>query len=154
LARIRGALDDSGRPEDAPGLRASILRVLLEAAAAAGDTRGRLSAADLALAPDAGTRLWESEARRHRAEALAALGAPGDAVEAELDRALRVARGQGARTLELRAAASLRRHRADPDPARPGRRGTPRGTPQERPAGQDRRVPTDRQAEVEERRPR
>ena len=70
LARIRGALDDSGRPEDAPGLRASILRVLLEAAAAAGDTRGRLSAADLALAPDAGTRLWESEARRHRAEAM------------------------------------------------------------------------------------
>jgi hypothetical protein len=127
--------------------------VLLEAAAAAGDTRGRLSAADLALAPDAGTRLWESEARRHRAEALAAFGAPGDAVEAELDRALQVARGQGARMLELRAAASLRRHRADPDPDRRAR-GTPRGTPQERPAGQDRPVPTDRQAEVEERRPR
>ena len=154
LGRIRGALDDCGRPEDAPGLRASILRVLLEAAAAAGDTRGRLSAADLALAPDAGTRLWESEARRHRAEALAALGAPTDTVEAELDRALQVARRQGARMLELRAEASLLHHRADPDPERRARRGTPRGTPQERPAGQDRPVPTDRQAEVEERRPR
>ncbi|MET0227586.1 MAG: hypothetical protein ABW234_02595, partial [Actinomycetes bacterium] len=50
---------------------------------------------------------------RRRAEFLAALGAPADEVEAELRRALEVARGQGARLLELRAATSLLRHRLD-----------------------------------------
>ena len=44
---------------------------------------------------------------------MAALGAPGEDAEAELGRALEVARRQGARLLELRAAASLLRRRLE-----------------------------------------
>ena len=79
----------------------------------AGDARTGLAAADGALGLDGDVRTWASEARRRRAEFLAALGAPAGEVEAELRRALEVARGQGARLLELRAAASLLRHRLD-----------------------------------------
>ncbi len=66
--------------------------------------------ADRALASRGPDRIWEAEIRRLRAEFLAQLGAPADEVEAELDRALRVARRQGAKMLQLRiAATSLRR---------------------------------------------
>ena len=113
LARIRRALDDSGRAEHAPGMRASIVRLLLEAAALAGDARAGLAATDLALGTGSGARLWDSEAHRRRAEFLAALGASADGVEAELHGALEVARRQGAKMLELRAVTSLLRHRLD-----------------------------------------
>ena len=93
--------------------------MLLEACAVTGDARTGLMAADGALGLDGGVRTWASEARRRRAEFLAALGAPGDQLEAELGRALEVARAQGARLLELRAATSLLRHQLDAGDDRP-----------------------------------
>ena len=93
-----------------------------QACVVAGDARTGLVAADGALGLDGDVRTWASEARRRRAEFLAALGAPAGEVEAELRRALEVARGQGARLLELRAATSLLRHRLDAgDDRSPGR---------------------------------
>jgi len=109
--RIRRALEGPAEDEHAPGMQAMVARVLLEACAVTGDARTGLVAAGRALGLDGGVRTFESEARRRRAEFLAALGAPGDEVEAELRRALEVARAQGARLLELRAAASLLRRR-------------------------------------------
>jgi hypothetical protein len=72
-----------------------------------------LAEADWALGRHDNVRTWESEARRRRGESLAALGAPDDEVEAELQRALGIARRQGAKLFELRAAASLLRRRLD-----------------------------------------
>jgi tetratricopeptide (TPR) repeat protein len=113
LARIRRALDDPAEGEHAPGMHASIARVLLEAYLAAGDARAGLAVADRVLAATDNVRTWEAEARRLRGEFLADLGAPGDEVEAELERAAATARRQGARMLELRATTSLLRHRLD-----------------------------------------
>jgi hypothetical protein len=107
VAHIGRALEDPAEEEHAPGMHAMVARVLLEACAVAGDAGTGLVAADRALGLDDNVRTWESEARRRRAEFLAALGATGDEVEAELRRALEVARRQGARLLERRAAASL-----------------------------------------------
>jgi DNA-binding SARP family transcriptional activator len=119
IDRIRRALEGPAEGEHAPGMQAMVARVLLEACAVAGDARTGLVAADRALGLDGNVRTWESEARRRRAEFLAALGAPGDEVEAELRRALEVARRQGARLPELRAAASLLRRRVDTGDERP-----------------------------------
>jgi hypothetical protein len=122
MDRIRRAPGGAGEDDHAPGMRAMVARVLLEACVVAGDARTGLVAADGALGLDGDVRTWASEARRRRAEFLAALGAPADEVEAELRRALEVARGQGARLLELRAATSLLRHRLDAgDDRSPGR---------------------------------
>jgi DNA-binding SARP family transcriptional activator len=115
IDRIRRALEGPAEGEHAPGMQAMVARVLLEGCVATGDARTGLLAADRALGLDGGVRTWESEARRRRAELLAALGAPAEEVEAELGRALEVARAQGARLLELRAAASLLRRRLDGD---------------------------------------
>jgi adenylate cyclase len=117
IARIQRALAETRGVDHAPGHRASWMRVLLEACAVAGDARTGLAAAESAIGLDAS--LWEAEARRLRAEFLAALDAPQDEIEAELERALQKARRQGARALELRAATSLlrlRQRRGD-DPA-------------------------------------
>jgi hypothetical protein len=111
MARLWGALDDPAEAEHAPGLHASVARLLLAACAAAGDARAGLAAADRALGLGDHVRTWESEARRLRGEFLAALGAPTAEVTAELDAALGLARRQGARALERRAAASLLSHR-------------------------------------------
>jgi tetratricopeptide (TPR) repeat protein len=111
IARIRRALDGPGEADHAPGLQASITRLLLEACVVAGDARAGLVAVDRALEGGDHVRTWESEIRRLRAEFLARLGASRDEVEAELERALRVAGRQGAKMLELRAATSLLRHR-------------------------------------------
>jgi hypothetical protein len=113
IDRIRRALEGPAEGEHAPGMQAMVARVLLDGCVAAGDARTGLVAADRALGRDGGVRTWVSEARRRRAELLAALGAPAEEVEAELGRALEVARAQGARLLELRAAASLLRRRLD-----------------------------------------
>jgi hypothetical protein len=64
-----------------------------------------------------GAELWEAEIRRLRATFLAALGARGAEVTAELRCALAVARRQGARAFEQRiretlAERSLRHDRA------------------------------------------
>jgi hypothetical protein len=113
IASIRRALDGPAIDQHAPGMQAMVARMLLEACVAAGDPRTGLVAADRALGLDGDVRTWASEARRRRAEFLAALGGTDDEVEAELRLALEVARGQGARLLELRAAASLLRRRLD-----------------------------------------
>jgi hypothetical protein len=84
---------------------------MLEACVRSGDARSGLVVADRALASMGPDHLWEAEIRRLRAEFLAALGASADEAEAELDRALIVARRQGARMLELRIAATILRHR-------------------------------------------
>jgi tetratricopeptide (TPR) repeat protein len=110
IEQIRRALDDPAEGEHAPGMHASIARVLLEACRVAGDARAGLVAADRVLAATDNVHTWEAEARRLRGEFLAALGAPADQVAAELEGAIRTARRQGARTPELRAADSLRRH--------------------------------------------
>jgi DNA-binding SARP family transcriptional activator len=111
IAEMRSALDESRGADHAPGMRAVILRLLMAAHAAAGDVRGRLAVAERMIEMRGAARLWEAEARRTRAECLAALEAPADVVTAELQRAIDVARRQGARMLEQRAAASLAGYR-------------------------------------------
>jgi tetratricopeptide (TPR) repeat protein len=117
--RIRGASGDPGEDEHAPGQHAMVARVLLEACAVTGDARTGLVAAEGALGLAGDVRTWASEARRRRAEFLPVLGAPAAEVEAELWRALEVARGQGARLLELRAATSLLRRQLEAGDERP-----------------------------------
>jgi DNA-binding SARP family transcriptional activator len=111
FARIGRVLDDSRQAEHAPGFRANVLRLLLEACAVASDADRGLWASELGLQTVGSARLWVAETHRLRAEFLAATGAPTEAVEAELGRAVEVARRQGARSLELRATSSLLRHR-------------------------------------------
>jgi DNA-binding SARP family transcriptional activator len=111
IARLWRALDDPAEAEHAPGLHASVARLLLAACAAAGDPGAGLAAADRALGLGDHVRTWESETRRLRGEFLAELGAPTAEVDAQLERAFRLARRQGAKMLELRAATSLLRHR-------------------------------------------
>jgi DNA-binding SARP family transcriptional activator len=122
LERVREALGAarSGQPP-APGIRAILTRILLEAYATAGAAQAGLAEADEALAADDGVLLWEAEARRLRAEFLQALGGATAGVEAELARAGAAARRQGARAFELRIRESLERLR-----------GTARGTLAER----------------------
>jgi tetratricopeptide (TPR) repeat protein len=111
IAEIRSAVEAAGRAEHAPGLRAVVARLLLAACEARGDVPGRLDAADHMLRLGGAARLWEAEARRQRAECLAALGAPGTEVDRELEAAIAVARRQGARMLEGKAAAATHRLR-------------------------------------------
>jgi DNA-binding SARP family transcriptional activator len=106
LAPIQRALAETRGAEPAPGFRACMTRVLLEACAAAGESRIGLRVAEDALAAG-GATLWEAETRRQRALFLAALGAPWSEIEAELVRALEIARGQEARSLAARVAVSL-----------------------------------------------
>ena len=54
-----------------------------------------------------GAELWEAEIRRLRATFLAARDAAADEIEAELDRALTVARRQQARAFEVRIRETL-----------------------------------------------
>jgi DNA-binding SARP family transcriptional activator len=121
MNRLWKALEDPAEAEHAPGLHASVARLLLGACALTGDARAGLLAVDRALGLGDSVRTWESEARRLRGEFLAAVGAAGDQVEDELRQALRIARGQGARMLELRAATSLLRHHLGADRRRAGR---------------------------------
>lgn len=77
--------------------------------------QGRLDEALAALSGsadmvDAGQTLYQAELHRLRGELLAEQGAEDSEVEDQLGCALGVARQQGARSLELRAAASLARH--------------------------------------------
>jgi DNA-binding SARP family transcriptional activator len=96
LARIRRVLQDVAEPGHAPGHRASLVRVFIEACALAGDHRGGLAATQLPLR----VRLWEPERLAWRAEFLAALDAPAQEVEAS-----------------ARAAAAARNARGTPRPA-------------------------------------
>jgi hypothetical protein len=78
MDRIRRAPGDADEDDHAPGMHAMVARVLLEACVVAGDARTGLAAADGALGLGGDVRTWASEARRRRAEFLAALGAPAD----------------------------------------------------------------------------
>jgi hypothetical protein len=120
IARLWRALNDPAEAEHAPGLHASVARLLLAACAAAGDPRAGLAAADRALGLGDHARTWEAETCRLRGQFLAELGAPAAEVDAQLERALRLARRQGAKMLELRAATSLLRHRLGADDRRLG----------------------------------
>ena len=107
IRRIRAAYDS--RPVNhAPGQRSTHLRLLLAAHEAAGDAEGGLAATDDAERLT-GTNIWAAEGRRLRAEFLAALGAPGAAVEAALAEAAALARSAGAAGLERRVEASRAR---------------------------------------------
>lgn len=105
---IRAAIDSFGAVDPAPGVHACLRRVLLAAHELAGDAEVGVEAADEALALG-GARLWEAEARRVRAEFLAAAGRSRDEVRAELARAEAVARNQGARGLQRRVEQSRSR---------------------------------------------
>jgi DNA-binding SARP family transcriptional activator len=113
IARIQHALTELGRADHAPGMRAYLVRLLLAACEVAKNERTGLAAAERALEMGGAARVWEAEARRLRAEFLAKLGAPAKDVRVELERALTVARRQGARSFELRAAVSLLSHRME-----------------------------------------
>lgn len=96
-----------------PGFHALLMRILLEACAAAGDTERGLATADEALEMGRGAQLWEAEVHRLRAGFLAARGAAPEDVEAELRRAIAVARHQRARAFELRAEGDLAQLRSE-----------------------------------------
>jgi tetratricopeptide (TPR) repeat protein len=109
IAAIRAAVDELSGGGDAPGHRAMVARLLLAAHDIAREPRGRLAAAEYALSLG-GASLWESEAHRARAESLASLDADAAVVRAAFDRAIAVARRQGALMLELRATAGRDRY--------------------------------------------
>jgi tetratricopeptide (TPR) repeat protein len=111
IATIRAALEELGGPGHAPGQRAAMARVLLAAHDTAGNAAAKLDAAERLVAMGGAASLWEAEAHRVRAEALAELGASVPQVVAALDRAIAVARRQGARAIERRAQALLHRCR-------------------------------------------
>jgi len=112
LARVRRARDQIVCGEaPAPGLPGIATRLLLEGYALAGEPEAGLMLADEALGMGRGAQVWEAEIRRLRATFLAALGAPGGEVDAELRRALAVARRQGARALAPRPGAAPGRAR-------------------------------------------
>jgi DNA-binding SARP family transcriptional activator/predicted ATPase len=110
LARLRSAIsafEDTGARLRLP----YYLALLADAHLRAGEADAGLEVAEEALARSRETseRWWDAELHRLRAELLLAGGSePGEA-EAALRRALEIARGQQARSLELRAARTLAR---------------------------------------------
>ncbi len=72
-AAIRAAIERGGGQE-APGLQASLHRILLAAYLAADDADGAVAVADRLLEMGAGAQVWASEARRVRAVFLERIG--------------------------------------------------------------------------------
>lgn len=95
IGRVQAALDRCGGRNLFPGFQAAILRLLLAACAAAGDTVTGLEACARMLALG-GSPLWEPEAERLRAELFHLAGATADAVDAALSAAEATAQAQGA----------------------------------------------------------
>jgi DNA-binding SARP family transcriptional activator len=91
LARIRAVVEEVTEPGHAPGNRASLVHILIEACAVAGDHGGGLAATELPLR----VRLWEPETLARRAGFLEALGAPADEVEAARRAAERARNARG-----------------------------------------------------------
>ena len=85
------------------------LALLADACLRSGAPERGLTAAEegLSLSRESSERWWDAELHRLRGELLLATGAEEAEVEAALRRALEIARGQQARSLELRAAQSL-----------------------------------------------
>jgi DNA-binding SARP family transcriptional activator len=108
VARLRATRERVvHREAPAPGLPGIATRILLAAYARADEPEAGLTLADEALDMGRGAQLWEAEIRRLRATFLAALGADDDAIAVELERALAVARRQGARPFEQRIRETL-----------------------------------------------
>jgi hypothetical protein len=105
LRRVRRVREEVVRREaPAPGLPGVATRMLLEALALAREPEAGLALADEALAMGRGAELWEAEIRRLRATFMEVRG---DEVAPELERALTVARRQGARAFERRIRETL-----------------------------------------------
>jgi DNA-binding SARP family transcriptional activator/tetratricopeptide (TPR) repeat protein len=96
LAALRRVIDSCGGRNPAPSFRSTILRLLVAAHDIMGDAGGVLAATAEALGLG-GTRIWEPEVRRVRADALASLDRPETEVSIELDLAEAVAREQASR---------------------------------------------------------
>jgi DNA-binding SARP family transcriptional activator/predicted ATPase len=110
LARLRAAIEAFA--ETGARLRSPYyLALLADAHLRAGEPGAGLAVVEDALSRSRETneRWWDAELHRLRAELLLAGGAPGMEAEAALGRALEVARGQHARSLELRSARTLAR---------------------------------------------
>jgi DNA-binding SARP family transcriptional activator/predicted ATPase len=110
LARLRSAI--SGFEDTGARLRLPYyLALLADAHLRAGEADAGLGVVDEALSRSRATneRWWDAELHRLRAELLLAGGAPAVEAEADLRRALEIARGQQARSLELRSARALAR---------------------------------------------
>ena len=108
LARLRSAID--GFKETGARLRLPYyLALLADAHLRAGEADAGLAVVEeaLTLGRESNERWWDAELHRLRAELLLAGGAEAAEAEAALRRALEIARGQQARSLELRAARAL-----------------------------------------------
>ena len=108
LARLRGAIEafeDTGARLRLP----YYLALLAEAHLRARDATAGLDVVEEALSRSRETneRWWDAELHRLRAELLLAGGAAAAEAEGALRRALEIARGQHAKSLELRAARAL-----------------------------------------------
>jgi DNA-binding SARP family transcriptional activator len=109
MTAIRDALASLGTGGHAPGQRAFTARLLVAAAAVSGDPRELLATADRMLAMGGAASLWEAEVLRVRAECLAQLGADPEEISETFERAVAIAKSQGARVLQERAEAMLAR---------------------------------------------
>jgi predicted ATPase len=108
LARLRGAIESF--KETGARLRLPYyLALLADAHLRAGQADAGLEVVEEALSRGRETneRWWDAELHRLRAELLLSGGAGAAEAEAALGRALEIARGQQARSLELRAARTL-----------------------------------------------
>jgi tetratricopeptide (TPR) repeat protein len=101
------ALVETGNQAGAPG----IFALLAEAQRAAGqlaEAQGTVATA-LAVAAQTGQFFFDADLHRHDGDLLLATGGPADEAAARYHRALAIAREQGSRSFELRAATSLAR---------------------------------------------
>nr|WP_315595755.1 adenylate/guanylate cyclase domain-containing protein [uncultured Cupriavidus sp.] len=110
IAQIHRGLADYAATGASLG-RPNLLAMLAEACGNAGQPEAGLALLPeaLAFAEDTGERIEESALHRLNGDLLLALPAREDAAEASFQKALAVARHQGARSLELQAALSLAR---------------------------------------------
>ena len=112
IARIEGAIESLGPSSPAPGAISTLTRVLVAALEFANDPAAGLTVADRALRLP-GTRLWEAEIRRARAEFRARSGHPWPEVEADLATAARFAEAHAHHGPGQRIAATRSRLLAD-----------------------------------------
>lgn len=117
LRALRAGAAEADRSRLAPGLIVLATRYLLRACELAGHAEEGLSAADDRLARDA-DHLYTAEFRRQRGVFLHRLGGTRAEVDAAFRAALQLADGQGARSLALRSAVDLVRHRRARGPSR------------------------------------
>jgi DNA-binding SARP family transcriptional activator len=112
LARIRRIVDALADAEHAPGNRAGLAHVLVEACALAGDHRAGLLATELPST----VRVWRAETLWRRSQFLAALGAPAAEVQSVRQEALAVARAQGMTGFRERIGEGTVAERSSPHP--------------------------------------